>query len=181
GERSSHRSTELFILAYGTLVAQLCKDFEKDEDINKELDTMGYNIGVRLIDDFLARSNIERCHSFHETVQVIAKVAFKMYLGVTPSVSFWNFIGDECSLFLETNPLVGSVEMPVKHTSLFYSNLICGILRGALEMVCLEVDVWFAQDSLKGDKVTEIRIKFIRRHAEIPFNHPSEQHFRHSL
>lgn len=34
----------------------------------------GYNIGVRLIEDFLARSNIGRCQDFRETADVIAKV-----------------------------------------------------------------------------------------------------------
>jgi len=34
----------------------------------------GYNIGVRLIEDFLARSNIGRCNDFRETADVIAKV-----------------------------------------------------------------------------------------------------------
>ena len=34
----------------------------------------GYNIGVRLIDEFLAKSNISRCVDFKETAEVIAKV-----------------------------------------------------------------------------------------------------------
>ena len=34
----------------------------------------GYNIGVRLIEDFLARSNVGRCNDFRETADVIAKV-----------------------------------------------------------------------------------------------------------
>lgn len=46
---------ELFTLTYGALVSQLIKDHEKDEDVNKQLDKIGYNIGVRLIEDFLAR------------------------------------------------------------------------------------------------------------------------------
>lgn len=34
------QSRELFVLTYGALVAQLCKDYEKDEDVNKCLDSM---------------------------------------------------------------------------------------------------------------------------------------------
>lgn len=34
----------------------------------------GYNIGIRLIDDFLANSNFGRCGSFFDTADVIAKV-----------------------------------------------------------------------------------------------------------
>lgn len=34
----------------------------------------GYNIGVRLIDEFLAKSNVSRCVDLKETADVIAKV-----------------------------------------------------------------------------------------------------------
>ncbi|RRT70990.1 hypothetical protein B296_00035988 [Ensete ventricosum] len=34
----------------------------------------GYNIGVRLVDEFLAKSNVSRCVDFKETADVIAKV-----------------------------------------------------------------------------------------------------------
>uniref|UniRef100_A0A674E7P4 Trafficking protein particle complex subunit n=2 Tax=Salmo TaxID=8028 RepID=A0A674E7P4_SALTR len=159
-------NSELFTLTYGALVTQLCKDYENDEEVNKQLDKMGYNIGVRLIEDFLARSSVGRCQDFRETADVIAKVAFKMYLGITPSVTNWSPAGDELSLILESNPLVDFVELPDNHSSLVYSNLLCGVLRGALEMVQMAVDVKFAQDTLRGDNVTEIRMKFIKRMEE---------------
>uniref|UniRef100_A0A4W6E8D5 Trafficking protein particle complex subunit n=1 Tax=Lates calcarifer TaxID=8187 RepID=A0A4W6E8D5_LATCA len=148
-------NSELFTLTYGALVTQLCKDYENDEEVNKQLDKMGYNIGVRLIEDFLA-----------QTADVIAKVAFKMYLGITPSVTNWSPAGDEFSLMLENNPLVDFVELPDNHSTLIYSNLLCGVLRGALEMVQMAVDVRFVQDTLRGDSVTEIRMKFIKRIEE---------------
>ncbi|KAL0604807.1 Trafficking protein particle complex subunit 3 [Plecturocebus cupreus] len=199
GTESKKMSSELFTLTYGALVTQLCKDYENDEDVNKQLDKMGYNIGVRLIEDFLARSNVGRCHDFRETADVIAKViilghlsmlknycweallttlsislrealtlpkdwvAFKMYLGITPSITNWSPAGDEFSLILENNPLVDFVELPDNHSSLIYSNLLCGVLRGALEMVQMAVEARFVQDTLKGDGVTEIRMRFIRR------------------
>uniref|UniRef100_A0A8C3BVM5 Trafficking protein particle complex subunit 3 n=1 Tax=Cairina moschata TaxID=8855 RepID=A0A8C3BVM5_CAIMO len=163
GTESKKMNSELFTLTYGALVTQLCKDYENDEDVNKQLDKMGYNIGVRLIEDFLARSNVGRCHDFRETADVIAKIAFKMYLGITPSITNWSPGGDEFSLILENNPLVDFVELPDNHSTLIYSNLLCGVLRGALEMVQMAVDVKFVQDTLKGDSVTEIRMKFIRR------------------
>ncbi|XP_071383913.1 trafficking protein particle complex subunit 3 isoform X3 [Centroberyx affinis] len=93
-------------------------------------------------------------------------VAFKMYLGITPSVTNWSPAGDEFSLILENNPLVDFVELPDNHNALIYSNLLCGVLRGALEMVQMAVDVRFAQDTLRGDNVTEIRMKFIKRIEE---------------
>ena len=39
-------------------MAQLIQDYEEDEQVNKQLEKMGYNIGTRLIDDFLANSGI---------------------------------------------------------------------------------------------------------------------------
>lgn len=36
----------------------------------------GYNIGIRLIDEFLAKSNVSRCVDFRETADVIAKVLY---------------------------------------------------------------------------------------------------------
>jgi hypothetical protein len=33
----------------------------------------GYNIGIRLVDEFLAKARIARCTSFKDTMDVIAK------------------------------------------------------------------------------------------------------------
>ncbi|XP_009985542.1 PREDICTED: trafficking protein particle complex subunit 3-like protein [Tauraco erythrolophus] len=73
-KQENHKiSKELFVLTYGALVAQLCKDYEKDEDVNTCLDRMGYGIGVRLIDDFLAHSAVKKCRSYSETADMIAQ------------------------------------------------------------------------------------------------------------
>lgn len=65
-------------LTYGTVVAQLCKDYESDyAEVNKQLDKMGYNIGLRLIEDYLAKSNtMKRCANFRETADMISRVCF---------------------------------------------------------------------------------------------------------
>jgi hypothetical protein len=68
------QNAELFAMTYGALVVQLIQDYEDYAEVNKQLDKMGYNIGTRLIEDFLARSNIGRCADFRETGEVIAKV-----------------------------------------------------------------------------------------------------------
>jgi trafficking protein particle complex subunit 3 len=62
-------------LTYGTLVAQLCADADADyADVNRQLDRMGYSIGMRLIEDFFARSGVQRCRDFRETGEAVAKV-----------------------------------------------------------------------------------------------------------
>ena len=58
-----------------------------------------------------------------------------MFLGIVPTVANWNSKGDEFSLIIEQNPLVDFVELPEDHPNLLYSNVICGVISGALEMV----------------------------------------------
>lgn len=86
-----------------------------------------------------------------------------MYLGIQPVVSNWSAAGDEFSLLIENNPLTDFVELPPGHSQLNFSNILCGVLKAALEMVQMEVDVRFVQDTLKGDNITEIRLKFVKR------------------
>uniref|UniRef100_A0A023FHI4 Trafficking protein particle complex subunit n=2 Tax=Amblyomma TaxID=6942 RepID=A0A023FHI4_AMBCJ len=155
-------SSELFTLTYGSLVAQMLKDYESDEEVNKQLDRMGYNIGLRLIEDFLARTNVGRCFDFRDTADKV-QMAFKMYLGINPSITNWSPAGDEFSLILESNPLTEFVELPESHANLKYSNIIPGVIRGALEMVQTEVVACFVHDQLKGDSTSELRVKFVRR------------------
>jgi len=152
-------NSELFTLTYGAIVAQLIKDYEDIEAVNTQLEKMGYNIGVRLIEEFLARSNIPRCQDFKDTAEVISKVGFKMFLGVTATVANWEPKKNEFSLILEDNPLIEFVELPENISqTLHYSNILCGVIRGALEMVQMSVDAKFVRDTLRGDEVSEIRV-----------------------
>lgn len=43
----------------------------------------------------------------------------------------------EYGLIFNENPLNDYVELPDKYKDLWYSNLICGVIRGALEAVSL--------------------------------------------
>ncbi len=87
-----------------------------------------------------------------------------MFLGISPNVSNWSADGTEFSLILDENPFAEFVELPEEAISqeFWYSNLLCGVLRGALEMVHIQIQTWFVSDTLKGDEVTEIRVKWIK-------------------
>lgn len=73
------QNSELFTLTYGALVSQLIKDSDNIEEVNKQLERMGYNIGIRIIEDFLARTNAGRCYDFKDTAEKIQarKTTFK--------------------------------------------------------------------------------------------------------
>ncbi|ORY94500.1 NO signaling/Golgi transport ligand-binding domain-containing protein [Syncephalastrum racemosum] len=157
-------NAELFTLTYGSLVIQLVKDFEDYAEVNKQLEKMGYNIGQRLIEDFLARSGIGRCTDLRDTAEAITKIGFKMFLNICPTVAAWSADNKEFSLMFDENPLAEFVELPedALEGGLWYSNIYCGVLRGALEMVQLQVEANFVGDVLRGDESTEIRVKMIR-------------------
>lgn len=73
-------NAELVTLTYGTIVAQLCADYDNDYvQVNQQLDKMGYNIGMRLIEDFLAKSNTGRCGNFRDTAEMISKVGVGLW------------------------------------------------------------------------------------------------------
>jgi hypothetical protein len=160
-------NAELVTLTYGTIVAQLCKDYESDyAEVNKQLDKMGYNIGLRLIEDYLAKSNtMKRCANFRETAEMISRVGFKIFLNITPQVLNWTSENDQFSLVFEENPLADFVELPDDgraQDQLWYSNILCGVLRGALEMVQMQVEAHFVSDVLRGNESTEMRVSLIR-------------------
>jgi len=140
---------------------------------------MGYNIGTRLIEDFLARSSLGRCADFREVGEVVAKVGFKSFLNITPSVTHSaptagsrpGSVPQQSSvpassfiLTLDENPLAEFVELPEEalEGGLWFSNVLCGVLRGALEMVQMQVQAKFISDVLRGDESTKIRVSLIK-------------------
>ncbi|KAK3260517.1 hypothetical protein CYMTET_30525 [Cymbomonas tetramitiformis] len=160
-------NAELFTLTYGSTVRQLLIDNEENVDaVNVQLDKMGYNIGIRLVDEFLAKSSGARCRDFKEAAEMIAKHGLKMFLGVTASVSNWNADNTECSLIMDDNPMVDFVELPEQYSNLSYCNMLCGVFRGALEMVNMRVECWYVRDLLRGDDVFEMRLKLLEVTAE---------------
>ena len=69
---------------------------------------------------------------------LLSKVGFKIFLNITPTITNWNNDNKQFSLIFEENPLADFVELPndgKAQDELWYSNIFCGVLRGALEMV----------------------------------------------
>lgn len=137
--------------------------------MNNQLEIIGYNIGTRLIDDFLAKSKIQRCKTFSETSEVIASVAFKMFLGVTALVGNWSADEKTFSLVFEENPLTEFTELPKEYKgTLWYANCLCGVVRGALEMINMKVECRYVRCTLRGDDMNEIRVTLNEVLTELP-------------
>lgn len=182
-------NTELFALTYGSLITELLKDYDHDiPEINKQLDRIGYSIGVRCIDELLAKCEVNGieigpCTKLENTAEVVAKIGFRCFLGMTCDIA--NVTDKSFSLFLYENPLSIFVELPDNEggagskddefggastttkesagkpdwSKFKYSNVYCGVIRGALEQVNLKVTCNFVRDVLRGDDVNEIRVE----------------------
>ncbi|GAA5966014.1 hypothetical protein JCM5350_007124 [Sporobolomyces pararoseus] len=166
--KSDKLNAELFSLTYGALVVQLVKDYEDYQEVNKQLDKMGYNIGVRLIEDFLARTGLGRCKDFAEVGEVMSKVAFRALLSITPTLIHHPVSATQpqpsFSLIFDENPLTDFVELPQEAVEggLSYIKILEGVIRGALEMIQTSVEAKVVSDVLKGDEKTELRVTLVR-------------------
>ena len=162
-------NSEFITLTYGSLMVRLIKDYEKPEEINDQLEKMGYNIGIRLIDDFLAKSCLPPPKTFDEAISIITNNALSFYLGVgakkelvkTDNNMIDNNQQYEYKIYFNDNPLNDYVELPDKFKGLWYSNMICGVIRGSLEAINIKVECKYVKDTLKNNDSNEIRIKLI--------------------
>lgn len=70
----------------------------------------------------------------------------------------WRADGRAFSLVFKSNPLGEFVELPPELADLDYSSVICGALRGALQMLQMSVECQLMREEVKGAAESEIRV-----------------------
>ena len=162
-------NVEIFCMAYGVFVTKLLRDAPNNAPatVNEELDHIGYKMGQRLIDEFLSRNEdghktYKNCKDFRQTMNAITNPAIQLFLGVSEGEPLWEEKYKQCSIIIKDNPLADYVILPAGYqNSLWYSNILCGMIRGSLEMVNVKVEATFVRDTLHGDQDTEIQVRLI--------------------
>jgi len=150
-------NAELFALTYGALVMEVIQDYKGNiTKVNEQLEQIGYSIGIRSVDEFLAKSNAPACKTLAETAEVLTRTAMKMFLGISADVQ--QHTATTFSIFFLENPLTMFVELPEEYKDLEYSILYCGVIRGAMEMLNYKVECTFVKSPLKGDDTHEIKV-----------------------
>lgn len=155
-------NAELLAFTYGALIVRLLRESESVDDVNRQLESMGANIGRRLVEDLLAKTRLN-CNSIREMAEIIAYVGFKMYLGVSAEVRMISDEDREFSLLLPETGLTDYVEIPDCYRDLKYLNILTGIIKGGLEMLGYETVVTLERDFLLGDEITELKVRIIKK------------------
>ena len=78
----------------------------------------------------LYHSEERRLPFSRQTADVIAKIGFKMFLGVSAEVGAWSETPKAFTLTLPENPFIEFVELPPSMSELRYCNMLVGIIKG---------------------------------------------------
>lgn len=163
-------NSELIAMTYGVFISSVCNDMCNNiNDINNELYSIGENIGVRIIDEFIAKTQSTvgyQCDSFRDVIVVLCKLAFKYYLGINCDIIQYTVhtLANQSNVTNPTNnhnidantnttlhstatviiqffqcPLFTFVDLPDDMIELRYGNIICGIITAALQQLNISV------------------------------------------
>lgn len=164
-------SAEFFAISYGAFVQHLLATLPQDdnvEELNQQLETAGRHIGSRLVEEYCVRSNAPPCRSFAQAAEGVALTGLRMFLNVAAEVSAIKDSADSFSITFAENPLNLFVELPdgALRDRLWYSNVLCGVISGALVIVGFQAEARYVRDTLRGDSTNEIIIVFKGREKE---------------
>ena len=151
---------DLLTFMYGSLLVRLTKDIKDINELNTKIELIGYDIGKRLVDDLI--DDFQRVDTSDQNKlmeKLICQLA-QYYLGI---IGNYSQTGEkEFHLIFTENPISLYVELPESLEGLCYSNVICGIMRGMLEICGYEVKCEFVKDKIKGDDNNDMKITLVK-------------------
>jgi hypothetical protein len=177
-QKQPKANAELFALTYGALVGELVRDLESADEIQQQLDTMGHSIGIRCIEELLAKLMMENnsnngsggvssSPNFVESAELV-KLTFRMFLGVVaestpvadkPEAAYTcTFAENPLALFVEL-PSAEDGPLSASGGRLEYSQLLCGLIRGVLEMLQFDVTCRMTASVLAGDDTNTMLVE----------------------
>ena len=98
-------------------------------------------MGIRMVDEFFAKSDLPLCEDVRDLMTTLAKVAFKMYLGVNCEAEFTKTESGkpdaktEVLLKFGQNAFMDYVDITEGFEKLGYQNVILGMIKGSLSAV----------------------------------------------
>jgi hypothetical protein len=165
-QKQPKANAELFALTYGALIGELLRDIENPRLIEQELDKMGHSMGIRCMEEFLAKNGDlpETTKQFGETTAELLKTALKMFLGLAVEsnsvLEGGNTVTKEMKGFALTftdNPFTIFVELP-EETDLQYNQLLAGMCRGMLEVLQFDCACAISKSMMHGNDSYEVSI-----------------------
>ena len=158
-QKQPKANAELFALTYGALVSELLRDLEKPGLVQEELEKMGVSMGLRAMEEFLAKnSSTPTQRVFGEGTAEAIVVALKMFLGMSCEAK-WKQQGKSFVIQFVENPFTIFVEPPEEYLDLEYNQLLAGFCRGILDVLQLDCAVAVTKTMLKGDDLYELTIE----------------------
>ena len=152
---------DLLTFMYGSLLVRLTKDIKDINELNKKIELIGYDIGKRLVDDLI--DDFQRNLDVSDQNKLMEKLICQLtqyYLGI---IGKYNQTSEkEFHLVFPENPISSYVELPESLEGLCYPNIICGILRGMMEISGFEIQCEFAKDKMKGDDINDLKITLVK-------------------
>jgi hypothetical protein len=135
-QKQPKANAELFALTYGALIGELLRDIENPRLIEQELDKMGHSMGIRCMEEFLAKN---------ESNSVLEG-------GNTVTKEMKGF-----ALTFTDNPFTIFVELP-EETDLQYNQLLAGMCRGMLEVLQFDCACAISKSMMHGNDSYEVSI-----------------------
>ena len=145
---------EFSALVYGSFVASLLEITEDVEEVNKKLDEIGYNIGLRLAHDFGRDSSLERIDTPEKVIKDVLVRKWVVLSGSKVPVNVAKDGDNKYILTFAPSVFTQNVQIPELYKGVQFTGMLPGALRGIFEIFHWKVNTKLLEaDEKIGTKV----------------------------